>query len=129
MQFLPLFPFSSFSVFNQYATNKMKWSGGWVGCTYCVHLYGEDGNEDAQKQKPVVSQTETHTELEMSHMQWRRSHRLVLLHVALAPSRTLQFSTTGSLSESLLQHVCLTWSTRGASARLARCQNFPLVVF
>lgn len=47
----------------------MKCSGGWVGCTYCVHLYGEDGNEDAQKQKPVVSQTETHTELEMSDMQ------------------------------------------------------------
>lgn len=40
-----------------------------MGCTYCVHLYGEDGNEDAQKQKPVVSQTETHTELEMSDMQ------------------------------------------------------------
>lgn len=67
-------------------------------------------------------------------MQWPRSYRLILLHVvkslsALPSHRPAHFSSAPLVPfQSLLQHVCLTWSTRGASTGLARSKNFPLVV-
>lgn len=87
---------------------------GGGGCTYCLHLRGEDGNEDAQKQQTVVSKKREKNDRirGVQHAAAMFLHRIILLHV-VEPPAALPLHCPGNFGcvsplESLLQHDCLT---------------------